>query len=203
MEHIPWLTVLFAYLLGSISPGWFLVRLKTGGDVRGQGSGATGATNVGRMLGGRGFAIVLVLDMAKGALAAALPWLLGQGGVISGDLAPGTACVLAVVTGHVWPVFLKFHGGKGIGCFLGAWLVLAPLSLAAPFAAGLIFWKLLHKGLMMGALCGMVAQLPLLWLLTRDVNALLFASLTIALVLFAHRANFQKAFGQQVVQKNP
>jgi glycerol-3-phosphate acyltransferase PlsY len=203
MEHIPWLTVLFAYLLGSVSPGWFLVRLKTGGDVRGQGSGATGATNVGRLLGGRGFAFVLALDMAKGALAAALPWWLGQGGVISGDLAPGAACVLAVVAGHVWPVFLKFHGGKGVGCFLGAWLALAPLSLAAPVAAGLILWRLLHKGLMTGALCGMVTQLPLLWLLTRDVNALLFASLTIALVLFAHRANFQKAFGQPVAQRNP
>ncbi len=203
MEHIPWLTVLSAYLIGSISPGWFLVRLKTGGDVRGQGSGATGATNAGRMLGGKGFAIVLALDMAKGALAAGLPWLLDQGDVASGNLAPGAACVLAVVAGHVWPVFLRFHGGKGVGCFLGGWLVLAPLSLAAPLAAGLVLWRLLHKGPMMGALCGMAAQLPLLWLLTGDAGVLLFASLTVALVLFAHRANFQKAFGPPVTQKNP
>ncbi|MDR0901174.1 MAG: glycerol-3-phosphate acyltransferase [Opitutaceae bacterium] len=204
MEHIPWLTVLSAYLLGSVSPGWFLVRLKTGGDVRVQGSGATGATNVGRMLGGAGFALVLALDVLKGGLAAALPWLLGQGGIGSGNnLAPGAACVLAVVAGHVWPVFLRFRGGKGAGCFIGAWLMLAPLSLAAPFAAGLILWKLLRKGMMIGALCGMVTQLPLLWLLSRDRNVLLFASLTSALVLFAHRLNFQKAFGQPVVQKHP
>ncbi|MDR2673712.1 MAG: glycerol-3-phosphate acyltransferase [Opitutaceae bacterium] len=203
MEHIPWLTVLFAYLLGSLSPGWFFVWLKTKRDVRAQGSGATGATNTARVLGANGFVLVLLCDMAKGALAAGLPRLAAAGGLAREDLALGAACILAVVAGHIWPLFLRFRGGKGIGCFLGAWLVLAPLSLAAPFVAGLVFWGMLRKGPMIGALLGLAAQPPLLWKLTHDRHTLLFASLTIAAVLWAHRPNIQKAFASPTAQKNP
>ncbi|MDR0536325.1 MAG: glycerol-3-phosphate acyltransferase [Puniceicoccales bacterium] len=151
---LPPLLLAAAYLLGNVSPGLLLARLSGHGDLRRQGSGATGATNAGRLLGKKGFAAVLALDMAKGALAALLPVfvaLVFPEGLASGAAAevPGgagavsvestrlaglsLACGLSVIAGHVWPALLGFRGGKGIGPFLGVWL-------AAGFVAWPAFW---------------------------------------------------------------
>jgi glycerol-3-phosphate acyltransferase PlsY len=108
---------LFAYGLGCFTAGYYLVRLRTGLDVRNCVSGSVGAKNVGRVLGVPGFALTFMSDFGKGALAV---WL----AVFVGLAAWGQMlALLAVVVGHIWPAQLRFHGGKGIATSLGALLV--------------------------------------------------------------------------------
>jgi hypothetical protein len=115
MNLLPWLVIPGAYLLGGVSPGYWLVLMRTGTDVRAQGSGATGATNAARSLGTQGFVMVMLLDTLKGAAAAALTRPAG--------LSAGWefAAAAAVVAGHIWPVQLGFRGGRGFSPLLGHW----------------------------------------------------------------------------------
>lgn len=123
-----------SYGLGCISTGYYLVRLCTGRDIRASGSGSAGATNVRRALGVRGFAVTLVLDAAKGATAAAAAVYFGveSWGVM--------LAILAVVAGHIWPLQLGFHGGKGIAPAVGGILIFDyRLGILTILLCGLIF----------------------------------------------------------------
>jgi len=115
-----------AYLLGSIPFGYVLIRIFRGEDVRKSGSGNIGATNVARtspVLGG----LTLLLDAAKGTSAVALSYIVADhfdaGPPALEQLALGA---LFAVIGHMFPVWLKFHGGKGVATGLGAFLLIAP-----------------------------------------------------------------------------
>src|ERR1051325_5508592 len=120
------LVVAVAYLLGAIPFGYLLVKWKTGGDVRAGGSGNIGATNVLRTTGrAAGFA-TLLLDIGKGFLAV---WLAGRW--TANDPAWMSVAAVAVMAGHAYPVFLRFHGGKAVASFVGAFLCLTPLAWAA------------------------------------------------------------------------
>jgi glycerol-3-phosphate acyltransferase PlsY len=180
---LPWLTVPAAYLLGGISPGYWLVRLRTGSDVRTLGSGATGATNAARVLGGAGFALVLALDAAKGAFAALVArWAGLEGGW-------EFAAALAVVAGHIWPVQLGFHGGKGLGPLLGAWLALAPLAIGACLLVAGAAWGLTRRRVPSG-LFGAMLLPAATWFATKTAPAAVFAFVTFGIVAFAHRSHF-------------
>ena len=112
------LLILLAYLVGGISSGYLLVRILLDTDLRTVGSGSLGATNVGRVLGKKGFYFALVIDILKGALMVWLArWLEFSPGVVA-------AVVVAVIAGHIWPLWLHFHGGKGIATSFGAFVVL-------------------------------------------------------------------------------
>jgi glycerol-3-phosphate acyltransferase PlsY len=135
---------IIAYLLGSIPFGYILVRVFTGADVRAQGSGNIGATNVART-GKRGLAIAtLILDALKGALAVFLAQLFPPnffnllGSTVSRppnsavpeagnvEFALMAIAALFAILGHMYPVWLKFRGGKGVATGLGVFLALAP-----------------------------------------------------------------------------
>lgn len=119
------LGVAAAYVLGCFNTGYYLVRWKTGRDLRQLGSGTAGAKNTGRVLGRWGFAAVLFGDMAKGALAVG-------GAQVAGFSPFATALViLAVIAGHNWPVQLGGRGGKGVAVSCGALLVADPVVLGA------------------------------------------------------------------------
>ena len=186
MNPLPWLVVPAAYLLGGVSPGYWLVRLRTGEDVRTVGSGATGATNAARVLGGGGFALVLALDALKGALAAfAARWAGLDGGW-------EFAAALAVVVGHVWPVMLGFRGGKGLGPLLGAWLVLAPLAIGACLLISGVAWGLTRRRVPSG-LFGVLLLPVATWFSTKSVPATAFTFVTFGIVALAHRSHFISA----------
>jgi glycerol-3-phosphate acyltransferase PlsY len=120
--------ILAAYFLGSIPFGYLIVRIRSGADVRETGSGGTGATNVSRRAGKAAGVVTLVLDAVKGAAAVVLAsWLLGTHYAINGLVA--VAAVVAIV-GHCFPLWLGFHGGKGVATGVGSFLVLAPLAVA-------------------------------------------------------------------------
>lgn len=123
------LGVLGAYALGCLNTGYYLVRWKTGQDLRASGSGNAGAKNVSRLLGPGGFAATLLGDMLKGAVV-----------VFAARLAewPEPACALAglaVTAGHNWPVQLGFRGGKGVATSFGALLAFDPVVAGLMLAA--------------------------------------------------------------------
>jgi acyl phosphate:glycerol-3-phosphate acyltransferase len=183
MNALPWLIVPAAYFLGGISPGYWLVRLRTGGDVRTQGSGATGATNAARMLGRGGFALVLFLDAVKGAIAALSARAVGLEGGWE------FAAAVAVIAGHVWPIQLGFRGGRGLGPLLGAWLTLAPLAIGICLVIAGVAWAISKRRIpsgLFGALFLPVAT----WWETRSAPATACAGLAFGLVAFAHRSHF-------------
>lgn len=179
------LALLLAYALGCFSPGWWLVRRKTGGDLRAHGSGVTGATNAARVLGPRLGLLVLALDAAKAALAVLLArWL-----------APAAAwhvlALPAVVAGHIWPAPLRFRGGRGAGPLLGGCLALHPffaLAAGAPATLALVFTRR-SFALALAATFGGIAAAP--WLLPGLEARVAFAA-AVALVLLAHRDRLSK-----------
>src|SRR5260221_13666400 len=120
------LALVAAYLIGAIPFGFLLVKWATGADIRDSGSGNIGATNVLRTAGWKTGAATLLFDIAKGYLAV---WL---GGRLTGDSAVWmSAAALAVMAGHAFPIFLGGKGGKAVASFVGAYLCLTPLPLAA------------------------------------------------------------------------
>ena len=132
MTWLAWLLIIiFGYLLGSVPTGYLLVKLKSGKDVRSVGSGNVGSTNTIRAAGKLTGAIVFILDVAKGVIPALIGLL-----VVGYELA---ACAgLAALFGHLWPIFLKFSGGKGVATGFGIALVLEPIFALISFAAWLI-----------------------------------------------------------------
>ena len=131
------LAAVLSYLSGSVPWALVVVRAVAGVDLRSVGSGNPGATNAARVVGKRWGALILLLDAAKGAVPTLLlPALLAGGDAERGNLA--VACGLAAVAGHVFPVWLRFRGGKGVATGLGVAAVLhwpAALCGLAAFAA--------------------------------------------------------------------
>lgn len=187
MDTLTFLVILSAaYLAGGLSPGHWLVRWRTGTDVRTQGSGVTGATNAGRVLGRGGFFLVLLLDAAKGAAVMALarwldtpvPWLFAAG--------------FAVVAGHIWPAQLGFRGGRGVAPLLGAWLLLAPLAVAAALGVTLLA-RLVSVRFVFAGLLGVAALPAATWPATHHPGCTALTLATSVLVLVAHRSHWRPA----------
>jgi glycerol-3-phosphate acyltransferase PlsY len=121
----PWVvSISLAYLLGSIPFGYLLVRLFRNEDVREQGSGNIGATNVARSGGTKLGVVTLLLDIGKAFAAVVIAKHLAHGLSPSGVYDVAVAAAVAVVLGHVYPVWLGFRGGKGVASALGVFLVL-------------------------------------------------------------------------------
>lgn len=118
------LVIVFAYLLGSVPTG-FLMGYFSGVDVRRAGSGNVGATNVARVVGKTQGLITLLVDVAKGFIPAIV--------AVGLDLDDGVTSLVALAAflGHLYPVFLRFRGGKGVATALGVFLALAPWGAAA------------------------------------------------------------------------
>jgi glycerol-3-phosphate acyltransferase PlsY len=127
-----------AYLYGSVPFGFIAAKLIKGVDIRQTGSRSIGATNAARVLGLRFFPVVFLLDLSKGLL----PTLAADRSTFAGHYDPGplvVATALAAMLGHVFPLYLRFKGGKAVATSTGVFLVLAPAQLAA---AG-IAWALM------------------------------------------------------------
>ena len=125
------LSVLAAYLAGSIPFGYLVTYWVKGIDIRTVGSGNLGATNVGRTLGFRYFLLVFLLDMLKGFLPTlGFPMARRAGSPARGRPTCPSLVALAAILGHTFPVYLKFRGGKGVATSVGAVLALDPISCA-------------------------------------------------------------------------
>ncbi len=201
------LSIPLAYLAGSIPFGVLIARAK-GIDIRAQGSGNPGATNVGRVLGFRFFLLCFSLDMLKGLIptlaAGLIAGVAGQRDIAQADAWLWVAVMSAAVLGHMFSPFLGFKGGKGVATGLGALLGVFPiLSLAAGASAivwGLTFaiWRYVSLASIAAALALPLAVTLALWdVLTgaRPADALPFLSVSLllaALVLIRHRSNARR-----------
>ncbi len=192
----PALGIILAYLLGSIPFGYLIVRAQGGGDVRATGSGGTGATNVIRRAGKGAGVLTLALDAAKGALAVLLArWLLTTNFGINWWV---VGVALAVIVGHCFPVWLKFHGGKGVATGLGVLLVFVPAAVGiVAIVFLLVVWRTRYVSL--GSITAAALMSPCVWLLNRMSGAPtpLAPVITVALggsalIIFMHRANIAR-----------
>ena len=188
------LILAIAYLIGSIPSGYLIVRAKEGGDVRETGSGGTGATNVSRRAGKGAGIFTLIMDVIKGVLAVFLARFLSDGLFPSADWTIAVAGVVAVL-GHIFPVWLRFRGGKGVATALGVFLVLSP----AVVLIGLIVFAItfaLTRYVSLASLvmlCSIaIASLFLMVLDPLELPDAVAAILIAGLVVFAHRANIQR-----------
>ncbi|HEY6066746.1 MAG TPA: glycerol-3-phosphate 1-O-acyltransferase PlsY [Thermoanaerobaculia bacterium] len=184
--------VVVAYLLGSISFAVLVVRAKTGTDIRAEGSGNAGATNVLRAHGRKLALLVALADVAKGAVAVLLMRL------VTADPVWTSAAGLAAVLGHVFPVFYGFRGGKGVATAVGAFLVLAPLSLLCCLAV-FVLVVLLTRYVSLGSVIAMVLLPPVAGILFHAPRPIVMAaSLTALIVVFKHLGNLKRlALGQE------
>jgi glycerol-3-phosphate acyltransferase PlsY len=178
-----------AYLIGSIPFSFLVARAFGVRDVRRVGSGNVGATNVLRSAGRAAGALALLLDLGKGAAASALAGRLAPGDAVL----PAVAAVLAVL-GHMFPVWLRFEGGKGVATGLGAFAPLAP----RPAVFAVLVFALVAAStryVSFGSVAGSLALAALALALRGPDPVALAAALTAVLVVFRHRSNLRRILG--------
>lgn len=173
-----------AYLLGSIPSGLLLTRLYNLNDIREQGSGNIGASNVFRVAGKSLGLLTFLADFLKGAVpvGVALLWC------------PDIVSLVAVfaVAGHVFPVWLRFQGGKGVATSLGAFSILSPISAVL----SCLVWVSVIRLTRYASLSSLLAftALPFFVLALGQLHLLLLGAILWALALFTHRGNIHRLF---------
>jgi acyl phosphate:glycerol-3-phosphate acyltransferase len=192
-----------AYLLGSIPTGYLLVRLFRHQDIRAVGSGNIGATNVLRA-GGKGLgAVTFLLDMLKGCAAVwlgAWGWAILVGGFFPGPIGPmrdfEALAALCAVLGHMFPVWLRFRGGKGVATGFGVFLVAAPWAALAAIAVFFIVLAL-SRYVSLASILGSASFPVFAWFLVRGPHPPFFTAVEIAvalLVILKHHQNIRRLF---------
>jgi glycerol-3-phosphate acyltransferase PlsY len=180
------LLVVAGYLLGSLSFAFLLVRWRTGADIRTEGSGNAGATNVLRAHGKALGLAVALLDVAKGAAAVLLVRL------VTADPLYAAAAGLAAILGHVFPLYSGFRGGKGVATAVGAFLVLAPAGTLACLAIFLLIVAA-TRYVSVGSVLAMTLLPPAAGVLSHASRPVLIAAAcTALLVVFKHLENFRR-----------
>jgi glycerol-3-phosphate acyltransferase PlsY len=180
------------YLIGAIPVGIIVARLSGGPDPRTIGSGRTGGTNALRALGRKWAAIVVLGDVAKGAVPVLIAaWISGW------DPWPMAIAALAAVLGAIRSVYIRFHGGRGVGAGVGTLLVMAPLAalVTAPvFFGAVIVTRYVSLGSLLGAAAICPATLLTVWLTQGSVPPpyWLYATVGPALIWIAHWDNVQR-----------
>ena len=183
------ITVILAYVIGSIPTGYIVVKTKTGQDLRTIGSGSTGATNVKRVLGKKWFFIVLLLDAFKGALPVILANLFVSAGAKYG-LAPVLAAV-AVILGHSKSVFLQFKGGKSVASGVGT-------ILALNWAIGLIIaliWATVTyttKYVSVGSIIALLISPFLMFYAHAPIAYICYCAIGAIYIVYLHRENIKR-----------
>lgn len=175
------LAVVIAYLLGSISPATILAKAQ-GIDIKKEGSGNAGATNTLRVLGKKAAIITLLVDIGKGVLAVSIAFL------ISGQDAAYVAA-LAALCGHVWPIFFKFKGGKGVAVAFGTVLRL-DWRIALLMAALLVLVVAVTKMVSVGSITVCVAFPIVCWFMHREMVPV--AIIMALIVIWKHSDNIKR-----------
>ncbi|MFH5184757.1 glycerol-3-phosphate 1-O-acyltransferase PlsY [Paenibacillus sp. TAB 01] len=178
--------IIIGYLLGSISFSYLAGRLLKGIDIRNHGSGNAGATNTLRVLGKGPAITVLLLDAVKGVAAVAIGrWMSG------GDHLIETLCGLAAISGHNWPLYFGFRGGKGIATTIGVMLFLAPMPVVYAGIVAIVTIAV-TRYVSLGSLL-LTAIIPILiWFMGYPIEVFWLSILLFAFAVFRHRTNIVK-----------
>lgn len=171
-----------AYVLGCFATGYYLVRARTGRDIREIESGNIGGRNVSCVLGKTGFFLTVLGDVAKGVLAV---WAARR---FTGNDLLAALAMLAVVVGHIWPAQLFFRGGKGVATSLGALVVYDYQLVIAYVVIFAVGFALTRRTILPGLFAYICLPLVSYWL-DHDGLKVGIAGILSVLVLFAHRNN--------------
>jgi glycerol-3-phosphate acyltransferase PlsY len=194
------LAVLLSYLLGSLTPSYWIVKLGKGLDIREYGSGNPGMTNVYRLMGIGPAVVVFLLDVAKGF--AAVHWLSCLAGGAVPEIWTAILCAVAVVAGHLWTPFLGFKGGKGVNTAAGAFLALTPQAAVG----ALLVWALVFgigRIVSLASICAAVSLPPLTMLVggglgqPAEVPVILISALVALALVLRHRENIGRLLKRQ------
>lgn len=182
-----WVLLLAAYLVGATPTSYLAGRMLRGIDLREHGSGNLGATNAFRVLGWKGALPPLIVDVLKGWIPTA--FFAGWDGAVAAEwaLAYGAAAIL----GHVYSVYVRFRGGKGVATSAGVLVALAPWAVLVGFLvwAGLVFTLRIVSVASMAA----AISVPVVVYLTEGAGPILWLVVALAaFVLFAHRSNIAR-----------
>ena len=177
--------VLLGYIVGSIPFGLLLTWKFSGIDVRQIGSGNIGATNTLRAAGRSAALAVVMLDAAKGVVPVLVVERMGASDMNC------AAVGLATIIGHIYPVWLRFRGGKGVATTAGVFGVLAPIAFAA--AAGVFFvlvWRTRYVSV--GSIVASISLVPLTYLIGAPLDIVVVASFSAALIIYRHWENIAR-----------
>lgn len=197
-------SAVLAYFIGAIPFGYLIAKWVGGIDIRKQGSGNIGATNVRRTLGNKWGVLVLCLDLLKGLLPVwLLPmWLLQpeSDALIHVRVLTG----IAAIVGHTLPCYLKFRGGKGVATALGVVIVLGswgtPVTVLV-FLLSLAIWRIVSLSSILAVCTFCVTQLVLLYPYSMQTSSLLAFSIAApALIVFRHRSNIVRLWHNEEEQ---
>ena len=183
------ITLVLAYIIGSIPTGYLIVKTKTGEDIRTIGSGSTGATNVKRVLGKKWFFIVMILDAIKGAIPVVLAKVFGTAFATWG-LLPVLAAV-AVLIGHSKSCFLGFKGGKSVASGVGT-------ILALNWVVGVIvavIWAIITyftKYVSVGSIIALVISPFVMYYLWAPTAYVAYCALGAIYIVYLHRENIKR-----------
>jgi glycerol-3-phosphate acyltransferase PlsY len=184
------LVILLAYAIGSVPFALLLARRWGAPDLRHVGSGNLGAANVLRASGVSAGILVAALDITKGALSVALARYL------SDQPSAPAAAGLAAIVGHIYPVWLRFRGGKGVATACGVFSVLTPLAIGPALSIfAVTVW--LTKYVSFGSVLASLALPPIAYLTGSPGAAIVTASAAATLIVFRHRSNLARLHGGQ------
>ena len=188
MEYLIALVVVVgAYLIGSISTGYLIVKAKTKQDIRTIGSGSTGATNVKRVLGKKWFFIVLLLDALKGAT----PVLLAKYLTIDPYGINAVLASVFVIIGHSKPIFLQFKGGKSVASGVGTILALnwmVGLAIAVIWAT----ITYISKYVSLGSIIALSISPILMYLFKNPIGYVVYCLIAAIYIVYLHRENITR-----------
>jgi glycerol-3-phosphate acyltransferase PlsY len=184
-----WLALAGAYVIGSLDFAFVVARAK-GVDITAVGSGNPGTSNVLRTLGRGPAAMVLLGDLLKGVIAAAIGWVAAGGGDVVNEPLAWAAGFLAVV-GHAFPIFHRFKGGKGVATGGGVLFFIVPpvaVVIGIVWAVVAKVWKVAS----VASLLGLVLTIPGVLLSGVRGDSLIWFSAMLALIVWRHRPNIQR-----------
>ena len=181
--------IIIAYLLGNISTSYIVAKRLAGVDIRTQGSGNAGSTNVLRTLGKKAGALTFIGDVLKGLIAVLIARFIAYG-VNLDDTTCAYIAVVAVVLGHNYPVFLGFKGGKGVATSLGSMLGMNPL-VALLCLGFFIIIVAITKYVSLGSILG-IGLSPIIMMINHNTKGVLVTLFLAISVAITHRENIKR-----------
>ena len=181
--------IITAYLLGNISTSYIVAKRLAGVDIRTQGSGNAGSTNVLRTLGKKAGALTFIGDVLKGLIAVLIARFIAYGANLD-DTTCAYIAVVAVVLGHNYPVFLGFKGGKGVATSLGSMLGMNPL-VALLCLGFFIIIAAITKYVSLGSMLG-IGLSPVIMMLNHNTKGVLVTLFLTISVVITHKENIKR-----------
>ena len=181
--------IITAYLLGNISTSYIVAKRLAGVDIRTQGSGNAGSTNVLRTLGKKAGALTFIGDVLKGLIAVLIARFIAYGANLD-DTTCAYIAVVAVVLGHNYPVFLGFKGGKGVATSLGSMLGMNPL-VALLCLGFFIIIVAITKYVSLGSMLG-IGLSPVIMMINHNTKGVLVTLFLTISVVITHKENIKR-----------